>query len=66
MNARLHCRVLDGEPNADEVPCRRTLGGARIRGRGHHKHAGAREYEYPFTDVDTLVRDFLRDVEKLA
>lgn len=36
------------------------------RGKGDHKHMGGRESRYRFTDIDTLVSDFLRDVEKLA
>jgi hypothetical protein len=34
--------------------------------RQDHKHVGGREFDYRFTDIDTLVGDFLRDVEKLA
>ena len=44
----------------------RVVGYANERGKGDHKHIGARELEYRFTDIDTLVGDFLRDVEKLA
>lgn len=36
------------------------------RGKGDHRHIGGRELKYRFTDIDTLVGDFLRDVEKLA
>jgi hypothetical protein len=36
------------------------------RGKGDHKHIGGRQYKYRFTDIDTLVGDFLRDVEELA
>ena len=47
-------------------------GGKRIagydneRGKGDHKHIGNRELRYRFKDIDTLVDDFLRDVERLA
>lgn len=44
----------------------RLVGYDNERGEGDHKHIGAREHRYRFTDIDTLVADFLRDVEKLA
>jgi len=44
----------------------RLVGYDNERGKGDHKHIGGREYKYRFTDIDTLVGDFLRDVEKLA
>ena len=31
-------------------------------GKGDHKHIGEAEFEYVFTDVDTLVSDFRNDV----
>jgi len=45
---------------------RRLVGYGNERGKGDHKHIGGREHEYRFTDIETLVGDFLRDVEKLA
>ena len=33
-------------------------------GKGDHKHYGAQEELYGFTDVETLVADFLADIEK--
>jgi hypothetical protein len=33
------------------------------KGKGHHKHLGATEQQYNFKDVDSLVSDFLKDVE---
>ena len=33
------------------------------RGKGDHKHIGALERPYPFSDVATLMNDFLGDVE---
>jgi hypothetical protein len=43
----------------------RVVGYDNERGKGDHKHLGGRERTYRFVDVDTLLRDFLRDVEKL-
>lgn len=34
-------------------------------GKGDHRHRGGREEAYPFTDVETLVADFLEDIEKI-
>ena len=31
-------------------------------GKGDHKHIGDKEISYNFTDVDTLIHDFYRDV----
>lgn len=44
----------------------RLVGYDNERGKGDHKHIGGRECRYRFTDIDTLVEDFLRDVERLA
>ena len=33
-------------------------------GKGDHKHIGNRQVLYPFKDVETLVADFLEDIEK--
>jgi hypothetical protein len=33
-------------------------------GKGYHKHIGVREEPYQFKDVEALVADFLRDIEK--
>ena len=33
-------------------------------GKGDHKHRGDREEPYKFKDVETLVTDFLEDIEK--
>jgi len=33
-------------------------------GKGDHKHAGSHEEPYQFTDVETLVADFLNDIKK--
>lgn len=45
---------------------KRIVGYDNERGKGDHKHVGKRELKYRFTDIDTLVHDFLRDVERLA
>lgn len=33
-------------------------------GKGDHRHRGGREEPYIFRDVETLVADFLEDIEK--
>ena len=45
---------------------KRIVGYDNERGKGDHKHIGNRELRYRFKDIDTLVDDFLRDVERLA
>ena len=42
---------------------KRVVGYDNERGKGDHKHVGGRETTYRFVDVDTLLADFLRDVE---
>lgn len=34
------------------------------RPKGDHRHVGSREEAYAFTDVETLIRDFLSDVDR--
>ena len=34
------------------------------RGKGDHKHLRDRQVNYTFVDIQTLVEDFLRDVEQ--
>ncbi len=34
------------------------------RGKGDHKHIRGSQKAYRFTDVPTLIRDFLRDVKE--
>jgi len=41
----------------------RVVGYDNERGKGDHKHIQGREIEYRFADVETLMRDFLADVE---
>ena len=33
-------------------------------GKGDHKHTKSKEEPYPFKDVETLVADFLKEIEK--
>lgn len=41
----------------------RIVGYDNERGKGDHKHLLGRESSYRFADIETLVRDFLADVE---
>lgn len=42
---------------------KRVIGYDNAEGRGDHRHHGQREYRYQFSDVDSLIEDFLRDVD---
>ncbi len=42
---------------------KRVVGYDNERGKGDHKHLGALEVRYKFVDIETLMTDFLRDVE---
>ncbi len=44
----------------------RVVGYDNERGKGDHKHIHGREFSYRFVDIETLMRDFLRDVEQSA
>jgi hypothetical protein len=35
------------------------------RGKGDHKHVGQRELQYKFVAIESLIADFLRDVEAM-
>ena len=35
------------------------------KGKGDHRHTADREEPYKFTDVETLVADFLSDIERM-
>ena len=48
--------VKDGE---------RIVGYDNSEKKGHHRHYRNQEKSYPFRDVDVLVKDFYRDVEKI-
>lgn len=45
-------------------PGKRILGYDNERQKGDHRHLEGRERRYRFTNVETLVRDFLADVER--
>jgi hypothetical protein len=42
----------------------RIIGYDNAEGKGCHKHYRNKEYPYHFKDVDTLIEDFYRDVER--
>ncbi len=42
----------------------RAVGYDNERGKGDHRHLSGREKPYRFVDVPTLIRDFMKDVEK--
>ena len=41
----------------------RVVGYDNERGKGDHKHLGQLEVKYKFVNIETLIADFLRDVE---
>ena len=43
----------------------RVVGYDNERGKGDHKHLAGRELTYQFVDIETLMADFFRDVEKM-
>ncbi len=45
---------------------KRVVGYDKERGKGDHKHIRGRELSYRFVDIQTLMSDFLRDVEQQA
>jgi hypothetical protein len=46
-------------------PGARIVGYDNERGKGDHRHVGAREEPYAFLSVERLVADFLADVERV-
>lgn len=44
----------------------RVVGYDNERGKGDHKHISDREAAYEFVSVDTLINDFLSDVEAFS
>jgi hypothetical protein len=44
-------------------PGRRLVGYDNERGKGDHRHAGAREERYAFTSLERLIDDFIADVD---
>lgn len=43
---------------------RRIIGYDNESGKGDHRHYGGVEQSYAFTDVETLIADFMADVRK--
>ena len=43
---------------------RRIVGFDNERGKGDHRHLDGRESAYVFVDVDTLIEDFIAEVEQ--
>ena len=46
-------------------PGERTILYDNERGKGDHRHEGAREEAYAFQDIETLIADFLADVRRV-
>lgn len=46
------------------VDGQRVVGYDNERGKGDHRHIGERELRYRFIDVTSLIKDFIKDVEK--
>lgn len=44
---------------------KRVVGYDNERGKGDHKHLGERQVQYRFVDIETLMADFIRDVEAM-
>ncbi len=44
---------------------KRLVGYDNERGKGDHKHLRGVQSSYEFTDVPTLLHDFLRDIEEV-
>lgn len=45
-------------------PGRRVVGYDNESGKGDHRHVGERESRYEFVSVETLLADFIADVEQ--
>lgn len=46
-------------------PGQRLVGYDNERGKGDHRHYGAREESYKFTSIERLLADFKSDIEAL-
>lgn len=46
------------------VDNKRVIGFDNERGKGDHKHWGDTEYPYTFKDIETLIEDFVLEVDK--
>lgn len=55
LKYRLYYGLADGTP---------LLHYDNETGKGDHRHREGREEPYEFTDVETLVADFLKDIDK--
>ncbi len=44
---------------------KRMIGYDNSEGKGDHRHYKGNEYSYYFKDVDTLIKDFYKDVESI-
>ena len=44
---------------------KRLIGYDNAEMKGDHRHYGEKEFVYHFTDVETLIKDFHEDVERL-
>jgi hypothetical protein len=44
---------------------KRIIGYDNAEGKGHHRHYKSKELAYDFRDVDNLIKDFYKDVEKV-
>ena len=58
---RLRC-ILDFETFLCLIPINMIT---PERNKGDHKHVGSQEESYRFIDVETLVADFLAEIEKV-
>ena len=47
------------------VDGKRVVGYDNERGKGDHRHVRSAEYRYRFTDVATLLDDFLKAIEEI-
>jgi hypothetical protein len=43
---------------------KRIIGYDNAEGKGDHKHYRNKEYQYRFSNIDNLVKDFCTDLEK--
>ena len=44
---------------------KRIIGYDNAEGKGDHKHYKGREHPYQFKDVDNLIDDFYKDIERI-
>jgi len=58
-------RLRSGGEKGYIVDGKRIVGYDNERGKGDHRHVRNVEYRYRFTDVETLLDDFLKDIEEI-